>query len=323
MAGDRRRAPVVVAVADADPADDAVEWAAAEAAACGTGLVVVHAVRAAPMGDVGGPAWFPGDAGAVVEAATEVLRAAGRRAGAVASDIGISGELLCGPPAGALGARSRGAGLLVLGGSAADRQHRRPGRLAGRVSARACCPVAVVRCRLRTPDGPARPRVVLGVDPARSGPDLFEFAFRSAGRRGVPLVAVHAWGGDVPADLEGVCGPAAATLERAGAELDRVLGPWRRRFPAVPVEVRLLRAAPVAALLAESRGAALVVVGSRRGAGPLGALRESVGRSLVQRSGSPTVVVRPGRDVPWRPRTAASGGPSAITGPRPHTPDGR
>jgi nucleotide-binding universal stress UspA family protein len=141
---------------------------------------------------------------------------------------------------------------------------------------------------------------VVGVDPSHCAPATFEFAFRAAGRRGVPLIAVHAWGGDPPADLEGVCGSAATGEARAA--LDRTLGPWQRRFPDVPVEAQVVRADPVAALVAESSGAALVVVGSRSRGGLLGVLGGSVGRALLQRSGSPTVVVRPDRSArTWRP----------------------
>ena len=55
MGSDPRRAPVVVAVADADPTDDAVEWAAAEAAARSAPLVVVHVERTATMWSTVGP----------------------------------------------------------------------------------------------------------------------------------------------------------------------------------------------------------------------------------------------------------------------------
>jgi nucleotide-binding universal stress UspA family protein len=199
-----------------------------------------------------------------------VLTAAVRRADAVAAGVAPSRRLLWGPPAGALIEVSRGAGLLVLGGREPERPGSRPGSLTRRVAARAGCPVAVIRLRPRTSADPPRPRVVVGVDPSHCAPATFEFAFRAAGRRGVPLIAVHAWGGDPPADLEGVCGSAATGEARAA--LDRTLGPWQRRFPDVPVEAQVVRADPGAALVAESSGAALVVVGSRSRGGLLGAL---------------------------------------------------
>jgi nucleotide-binding universal stress UspA family protein len=293
MLADPHEAPVVVAVADIDPVDDAVEWAAAEAAARATRLVVVHVVAPVPVWDVGGLALLTVELPDDGPAAGEVLASAVRRAGAVAGELAVSGELLCGTPAGALVARSRGAGLLVLGGRGTDVRARRTGALAGKVAARAHCPVAVVRSRPRGPAGPAGPRVVVGVDPAHCAPDPVEFAFRSSARRGVPLVAVHAWDTDAPADLEGACGPAEAGEAKVRDDLDRVLGPWRRRFVDVPVEAHLLRGDPVAALLAASRGAALVVVGSRGRRGPLRGLSRSVGSALVQRADCPTVVVRP------------------------------
>jgi nucleotide-binding universal stress UspA family protein len=306
MGSDPRRAPVVVAVADADPADDAVEWAAAEAAARGAPLVVVHVERTPAM-------WSPVDLAPFPDGGRpgggEVLAAALQRAAAVAAEAAPAGRLLRGASVPALLELSRGAGLLVLGNPD------EPGRrhlwsLTGRVAARACCPVAVVRCLPRVPAGPARPRVVVGVDVSRGAPATLEFAFRAAGRRGVPLVAVHAWGGDVPADLEGVCGSVADAGSVAREALDRVLEPWRRRFDDVPVEERLPRADPVAALVAESQGAALLVVGSRGRV--LRAPRGPVGRTLLQCAGAPTVVVRAGRAGRARPGWSAPPGSEAA-----------
>ena len=293
MVRDRLRRPVVVAVADADPTDDAVEWAAAEAAARAAPLVVVHVVRTTPMWDAGVLVPLPVGCWAVQPSGREVLAVAVERARAVAAEVVPTGRLLCGAPVRALLEQSRDAGLLVLGGSGAAVCRCSAWSLSARVAARASCPVAVVRSRPRVRTGAARPRVVVGVGTARCAPATLEFAFRAAGRRGVPLLAVHAWDGDAPADLEGVCGPPSLGEAAAGDALDRTLGPWRRRFPEIPVEPRLVRADPVTALLAESAGAALVVVGSRgRLPVPFGG---SVGRALLQRSAAPAVVVRTDR----------------------------
>jgi nucleotide-binding universal stress UspA family protein len=298
MGSDPCRAPVVAAVADADPADDAVEWAAAEAAARGAQLVVVHVVRVPATWDPLGLVPLTDGAEPI---GAEVLTPALQRAAAVASENPLCGRLLRGAPLPALLGVSRGAGLLVLGGSGGARRRPHHRSLAGRVAARACCPVAVVRSRPRVPAGPVRPRVVVGVDVSRGAPATLEFAFRAAGRRGVPLVAVHAWGSDVPADLEGVCGSPAAGEARAREALDRALGPWRRRFDDVPVEECLRRADPVAALVTESQGAALLVVGSRGRGAVRGAAGGSVGRAVLLRAAAPTVVVRAGRAGPGRP----------------------
>jgi nucleotide-binding universal stress UspA family protein len=307
MGSDPDRAPVVVAVADADPTDDAVEWAAAEAAARDVPLVVVHVEPTPALWSPVGPVALP-DEGRPT--GRDVLAAALGRAVAVAAESSPSGRLVRGAPVPALVELSRGAGLLVLGGTGGERARRHSWSLTGRVAARACCPVAVVRSRPRVPAGRARPRVVVGVDVSRGAPATLELAFRSADRRGVPLVAVHAWGGDVPADLEGVCGSAAAGETAAREALDRALVPWRRRFGAVPVEARLRRAGPVTALLAESAGAALLVVGSR--ARVLGPPRSPVGRTLLQRADAPTVVVRAGRPGREGPGWSAPPGSEAA-----------
>ncbi len=308
MGSDPRRAPVVVAVADADPTDDAVEWAAAEAAARRVPLVVVHVERTRALWSPVGPVPLPDGCG---PAGGDVLSPALRRAAAVAAEAAPTGRLLRGAPVPALLELSRGAGLLVLGGSGGGRRRHHFWSLTGRVAARASCPVAVVRSRPRVPAGPARPRVVVGVDVSRGAPATLEFAFRAADRRGVPLVAVHAWGGDVPADLEGICGSVAAGETAAREALDRALGPWRRRFDDVPVEARLRRTGPVDALAAESEGAALLVVGSRGRV--LGAPRGPVGRTLIERAGAPTVVVRAGRAGAGRSRDAGGVAPPTAT----------
>jgi nucleotide-binding universal stress UspA family protein len=105
---------------------------------------------------------------------------------------------------------------------------------------------------------------------------------------------VHAWTPDVPADHEAVCGPATAAEARAGLILDQALEPWRSRFADVPVVTRLVVAEPAAALIRESEGAALIVVGSRAHGVARATFLRSVSRSVAQRARCPVVVVRTG-----------------------------
>lgn len=134
---------------------------------------------------------------------------------------------------------------------------------------------------------------MVGVDPAGHSLPALGFAFAAAAQRGIPLVAVRGWRRDAPADLEGICGSSIAAEARAADELEQLLSPWREVFPDVPVRSWLLDAELEAALSAESRGAALLVVGCRGrrigpGPGP-GAIRR-----VAQRAHAPVIVVPDG-----------------------------
>ena len=284
--------PVVVGIGAGATGSDAVAWAAAEAATRGAPLRVVHAVPPRLAIDPHGlvpPAAGPPMPGTV---AAELVAAALDRATAVAPDLTLSGLLLTGAPARLLVEQSRGAALLVLGGRECTGTGGRPAdALYGRVAARASCPVVLVRARPRGARVPAAPSVVVGVDATGSCLPAVDFAFQAAAQRGVPLTAVHSWSPDAPADLEGACGAAAVIEAEAVEELERVLDRWCTRMPDVPVQGRVVRGVAVAALVAASRGAALVVLGCR-GRGPVQSrLFGSVSRQVARAALSPVAVV--------------------------------
>jgi len=277
-----------VAVED-DAASDAVEWAAAEAAARRTALHVVHTFRRQLTVDPSGLVPVAVDPAAVSTSAAQVVCTAVQQAREVAPELQISADLVQGPPAQALVAASRWAGLLVLGKR--PRGRRLSGSLALRVSAAARCPVVVIGSRLAVrPDG-TRPRVVVGVDSGESCRAALRFAFRAAAQRGIPLRAVHAWKRDAPADLEGRAGSPGEGEAHAWATLDRVLSGCWDRFPDVPVETQLVSADPATALVEESRGAALVVVGCRGRGSVRARVFGSVSRTVLLDAQIPVAVV--------------------------------
>jgi nucleotide-binding universal stress UspA family protein len=292
----RRPGAVVVAVGN-DTTGQAQDWAAAEASARGCRLHVVHAERLRWAVDPSGLVPVA-DFWSYRAAADHVLRAAVSRARAVAPDVDVSTELEFGPTVPSLLSQSRGAQLLVLGGrNPAFRRglRNRPAlslSVCDRVADRAFCPVAMVRPLPPNPHAASPPRVVVGIGGPGSCAAVLDVAFRAAAQRGVPLVAVHAWTPDVRAEHQAVCGSAAASGARADACLDHALAPWRTRFADVPVVTRLPMADPAAALIRESEGAALVVVGVRARRAVRGRLFGSVSRSVAQRAGCPVVVVR-------------------------------
>ncbi|MHA6619898.1 universal stress protein [Pseudonocardia sp. DLS-67] len=289
--------PVVVGVDRAGSARDAVDWAAAEAATRGCGLRIVHALHpmlpADPYG-VGSPI---DSLHAALDAAESVVSRGVARAREVVSDIEVTTRLVCGSAAGVLLDEASRSQLLVLGRR--DRRGLRA-RLARSVSAHvaahASCPVVVVR-PAPVDDRPGAPRVVVGIDGVSTLSPALGFAFQAARQRGIPLAAVHAWAPDRPADLEAVHAPSTIAEASARRSLERALHRWHSQYPDVPVVTRLVREDPAGAVAAESRGAALVVVGSG------GRVRGSVSRSVLRRGHCPLAIVRDRLDCSATGRT--------------------
>jgi nucleotide-binding universal stress UspA family protein len=293
MSGDRGR-PVVVGVGD-DTNGQALDWAAAEASARRCPLHVVRAERLRWTVDPSGLVPVA-DFSSCRMTGEQVLREAVNRARSVAPDIEVSAESVVGGTVRLLVARARGAQLLVLGCHDAPFPRRLRSHLihpfCGAVARRVPCPVAIVRPLRSGPYAASSPRVVVGVGAHGASAAPLGVAFQAAAQRGVPVTAVHAWTPDLPADHEAVCGPPTAAEARASLILDQALEPWRSRFADVSVETRLLAVEPAAALIRESEGAALIVVGSRAHGAARATIFGSVSRSVAQRARCPVVVVR-------------------------------
>lgn len=132
-------------------------------------------------------------------------------------------------------------------------------------------------------------RVVLGVNAREPVAEAADFAFDTARLWAVPLRAVHAWSFPVCAARRpfGVPEEDRGRWEDHEAQLlADVLRPWREKYPDVQVleDVRLLT--PAQALIRQSAGAGLVVVGQ----GPWGG-SGSVTQALVEDSRCPVAVV--------------------------------
>jgi nucleotide-binding universal stress UspA family protein len=293
VSGDHGR-PVVVAVGNISNGQ-ALDWAAAEASVRRCPLHVVHADRLRYAVDPSGLVPVA-DFSSYRVAGRQVLEEAVSRAHLVAPDIEVSAESVVGSKVPVLLARARGAQLLVLG--CRDAPFRKSVRrhlihsACGAVARRAPCPVAVVRPLRSAPYSGSPPRVVVGVGRSGASAATLAVAFQAAAQRGVSLAAVHAWTPEVSADHEAVCGPATEAEAGASLALDLALEPWRSLFPDVPVETRLVVTEPAAALIRESEGAALVVVGSRAQGAARAMLFGSVSRGVTERARCPVVVVR-------------------------------
>jgi nucleotide-binding universal stress UspA family protein len=142
--------------------------------------------------------------------------------------------------------------------------------------------------------------IVVGVDGSDASHEALRWASEEARLRSAPLVAVHAWSfvppqpigdpgmlampaGDLPGQLSAESDAAQIALDNAVAD---VLG------TEVQVERKLVEGDAGEALVAESKGAQLVVVGSHGRTGFKAALLGSVSRHVANHAACPVVVVK-------------------------------
>ncbi|GAA2896060.1 universal stress protein [Pseudonocardia halophobica] len=285
--------PVVVGVDESDSARDAVRWAAAEAARRGAPLRLVAAFAPIPAGHVGNPGLGTSYRRVMTEAARGVLTSAAELAAQVAPGVATEAELRTGFPVPVLLDESDRAVLTVVGSRGLGGF---TGLLVGSVAvalaARGGSPVAVVRGDPGEGAEGDRP-VVVGVDGSPTGESALALAYEEAALRSAPLVAVHTWLDDM---LEPALAPmidwAALETEESALLAQRLAG-WSEKYPDVEVRRLVVRDRPARALVAESAGAALVVVGSRGRGGAAGLLLGSVSHALLQHAHCPVLVVRP------------------------------
>lgn len=171
------------------------------------------------------------------------------------------------------------------------------GSVSAAVVSHATCPVVVVRednvVNETTKYGP----VVVGVDGSDVSQKATEIAFAEADARGAELVAVHTWMDmQVQASLAGL---SAAQQQWEDVEREQIemlterLAPLTDKFPNVQVRKVITRDRPVRALVENSEGSQLLVVGSHGRGGFKGMLLGSTSRALLQSAPCPMMVVRP------------------------------
>ncbi|WP_037624626.1 universal stress protein [Streptomyces aureus] len=218
-------------------------------------------------------------------------------------ELEVVTEQLPGRPADVLVQAAEDAELLVLGS-------RGLGGLGGfmvgsvglSVVARVQRPVVLVRAPGQAADEPAThadgasipvPPVVLGLDVEHPDEALIAFAFEAARRRETSLRVVHTW---YPPPYYAYGTPVNPALHEAlalsaEAELEKVLSPWRTRFPDVEVAELTRYGSPADHLVKASQGAALIVVGRNARHLPLGAHIGHTTHSVLHHAGVPVAVV--------------------------------
>ena len=135
-------------------------------------------------------------------------------------------------------------------------------------------------------------KIVVGVDGSPASVRALRWALGQAELTGAEVKAVYAW--QVPAmyGATAMSMPGEQLAEIAESTLDEILDHVVGDAHVVPVSRVLVQAHPAKALLEESEGADLLVVGSRGHGGFVGALIGSVSQQVVQHATCPVVVVR-------------------------------
>jgi nucleotide-binding universal stress UspA family protein len=290
---------IVVGVDGSADARAALRWAMEHAAAYPSAHVtLVHA-------------WFlPEAAGMVGATGFEVRRSAARRVlddamhgSRPADGTTVAVRLEYGAAATAILAHAEHADLIVVGSRGRGRVS---GVLLGSVSkavvTRAVAPVAVIRHSSSSDRGP----VVVGVDDSPEARSALRWAAVHARHRGLPLEVVHAFQPHHVAGLLGITElqPAAAWRADATPALATLIHEELGEPGGVELEAVATQAGPAAGLIGAARGASLIVLGTRGRGGAASVLLGSVSSEVLERSGSPVVVIPPAHAA-RRPEAAA------------------
>jgi len=286
--------PVVVGVDGSGSAYRAVEWAAAEAARRGVALRLVSAFSWTtsdhPVRHDGRVAQYRDQ---LLEAARHRLSRAARIAEDTSPGIETAPQVEIGAPIEVLGSEARRAQLLVLGDRGLGGVTGLVlGSVAVALAARGACPVVIVRGETRNTDGP----VVVGTDGSPVSEAALGFAFDAAAVRGAELVALHAWS---PTAVDKALEPMMdwdAVADEEDAVLAERLSGWGQKYPQITVRRSVVRDGAARALVDASRGAQLVVVGSRGRGNAAGLLLGSVSHGVLHAAHCPVAIVRPGTD---------------------------
>lgn len=282
---------IVVAVDGSPQSCVAASWAARDAVLRNVPLTVVHAV-ATPT-TTWPPVPYPDS---LVTALEDEGKKAIMHAVKIAEDampvdrkVPIKRELVYSTPALALIDMSGSAEMIVMGTAGRGLLARGVlGSVSSTVVRHAKCPVAVIHDEdLPNPQAP----VLVGIDGSPVSESATQIAFDEAARRGVDLVALHAWSDIAVSDFhEHDWSALEGEAQRSLAE--RLAG-WQERYPDVSVHREVVRDRPARKIAERSESAQLVVVGSHGRGGLTGVLLGSVSNAVLHSVRIPVIVARP------------------------------
>jgi nucleotide-binding universal stress UspA family protein len=137
--------------------------------------------------------------------------------------------------------------------------------------------------------------VVVGIDGSPASELATEIAFDQASRRGVDLVALHAWSDMGPIEFASANWAPIEWRNIKVAEeevLSERLSGYSERYPNVTVRRVVVSDRPAPRLLEQAAEAQLLVVGCRGRGGFAGMLLGSVGSAVVNSAQIPVIVAR-------------------------------
>jgi nucleotide-binding universal stress UspA family protein len=282
--------PIVVAVDDESSSRTALDWAAAEASARQCTLRIVTAFAWSVRDYTSGPVpMVVGDAGGRDNAEAIASRAA-VRAREVDPTLQVTTQVHEDSIGAAVLRAGRSGSLIVLGWR---RNWSRMGSFVEsptwHIVRHADCPVSIVKLSEETARGPSAGRVVVGVGDATDPSAVLEFGFQAARRRGVGLTALRAVGPVRRNELGLAADGRTATELRA---MEAKLQALRTTFPDVEVRRRLVTGPAISALVTESTGAALTVLGSQSRRVARCLRDQSVGHNVARFATSPVAIVK-------------------------------
>lgn len=291
MSGTKGRG-IVVCVDGSAAAEAAVAWATREAGLHDLPLTLIHAVAPVVVGWPVGllyadmPEWQHETAQQVMDQARKLVNASLN--GAKPHEIRT--EVIYSDIVPAMIDASKEASMIVVGSQGLGALGR---LLLGSVTAgllhHAYCPVAVIHANEDASPAADAP-VLVGTDGSPASEAAINLAFDEASRRGVGLIALHAWS-DV--GVFPMLGMDWRDREAEGREIlaERLAG-FHEQYPGVRVKRVTVCDKPSRWLLEEAEHAQLVVVGSRGRGGFAGMLLGSVSSHVAQAARIPVIVTR-------------------------------
>ena len=286
--------PGIVVGVDGSPASNvAVYWAGQEAAMRNLPLALVYVVNPVVPNWPNAPVpaefeqWQKENARMFIDDAVKIVDENGKNGGPAE----INSEVVFSATVPTLVDLSKEAEMIVVGCRGTGALAR---VLLGSVSTglvhHAHCPVAVIHDEDPLMPHPAQAPVLLGIDGSPASESATAIAFDEASRRGVELVALHAWSDIEVIELPGL----DWTVVKAQEEqlLAERLAGWQERYPDVKVHRLVVCDRPARQLIRHSETAQLVVVGSHGRGGFAGMSLGSVSSAVVHTARMPVIVAR-------------------------------